>query len=148
MKLGLLMESALAHQSLAQTCVDKLGERVRDLDAVVRDEIRRTVVEELREIHLESARAAQTLRKLQRSVGFRFGLVGIAVLLPATLSVLAIEWCALPGRAEIATLIAQRDRLSANVDPLSQHGVRVQWRYCGERRRLCVRVADREPPTS
>jgi hypothetical protein len=44
MKFGLLMESAQAHQKLAETHLEQLRAHTRDLDGVVRDEIRRTLV--------------------------------------------------------------------------------------------------------
>ena len=47
MKFGLLMESAQAHQKLAETHLERLRAHTQDLDGVVRDEIRRTLVEEL-----------------------------------------------------------------------------------------------------
>ena len=42
MKFGLLMESAQAHQKLAETHSEQLRAHTQDLDGVVRDEIRRT----------------------------------------------------------------------------------------------------------
>jgi hypothetical protein len=48
MKVGLLMESAQAHQKLAEGQLERLRAHTQDLDSVVRDEIRRTLVEELR----------------------------------------------------------------------------------------------------
>ena len=39
MKFGLLMESAQAHQKLAETHLEKLRAHTQDLDGVVREEI-------------------------------------------------------------------------------------------------------------
>src|SRR6202171_6593087 len=62
MKFGLLMESAQAHQKLAEAQLDKLRAHTDDLDGVVRDEIRRTLIEELQMLTAESTRATQALR--------------------------------------------------------------------------------------
>src|SRR5579863_7856981 len=56
-QLGLLMESAQAHQKLAEGQLQRLRAHTQDLDGVVRDEIRRTLVEELRALSAEAARA-------------------------------------------------------------------------------------------
>ncbi len=50
MKFGLLMESAQTHQKLADAHLEKLRAHTRDLDGVVREEIRRTLVEELQDL--------------------------------------------------------------------------------------------------
>ena len=54
MKLGLLMESAQAHQKSAEEQLEKLRVHTDDLDGVVRDEIRRTLIEELQMLTAES----------------------------------------------------------------------------------------------
>jgi hypothetical protein len=71
MAFGLLMESAQAHQKLAESQLDKLREHTRDLDGVVREEIRRTLVDELRLLTVETARALGALEKMRRSVCLR-----------------------------------------------------------------------------
>ena len=71
MKFGLLMESAQAHQKLAETHLEQLRAHTQDLDGVVREEIRRTLIEELREVTAESKRAAQALRGMKRAAGMR-----------------------------------------------------------------------------
>ena len=53
-KCGLLMETAQTHQSLADAALQRLRTHTQDLDAVVRDEIRRTLVEELRSLASET----------------------------------------------------------------------------------------------
>lgn len=79
MKFGLLMESAQAHQQMAESHLARLQAHTNDLDEVVRDEIRRTLVEELKELTAESTRAAQALRRMQRTANSR-GLFWAAVL--------------------------------------------------------------------
>src|SRR5580698_6985545 len=79
MKFGLLMESAQAHQKLAETHLEELRAHTRDLDGVVRDEIRRTLVEELRTLTAETQRATESLRKIRRGATVRAGLWSIAI---------------------------------------------------------------------
>jgi hypothetical protein len=43
-------------------------------------------------------------------------------------------------------LRARREELAASVAKLEQQGGRIEWRRCGEARRLCVRV-DRKAPS-
>ncbi len=69
MKFGLLMESAQAHQKLAEAQLEKLRAHTQDLDSVVRDEIRRTLVEELQMLTAESTRAAQPAENQTRRRG-------------------------------------------------------------------------------
>ena len=85
MKFGLLMESAQAHQKLAEMHLERLRAHTQDLDGVVREEIRRTLVDELKTLTAESDRAALALRGMKRAANMR-GLVwnvGIAVLCTA-----------------------------------------------------------------
>jgi hypothetical protein len=46
----------------------------------------------------------------------------------------------------VSALRAQRDELRLNVAKLEQLGGHIDWRRCGDSRRLCVRV-DRKAPT-
>ncbi len=68
-KFGLLMESAQAHQKLAETQLDKLRAHTQDLDGVVRDEIRRTLVDELQMLTAETTRATRALQRVGRGAG-------------------------------------------------------------------------------
>src|SRR5579863_9601311 len=83
-KFGLLMESAQAHQKLAETHLDKLRAHTQDLDAVVRDEIRRTLIEELQMLTSESRRAAEVLRRIRHSTGLRVAVSSLAVAILCT----------------------------------------------------------------
>src|SRR5271156_1986128 len=65
LKFGLLMESAQAHQRLAETQLETLRSHTQDLDGVVRDEIRRTLVEELQMLTAETSRAARALQRVR-----------------------------------------------------------------------------------
>jgi len=146
MRFGLLMESAQAHQKMAESHLEKLRAHTRDLDGVVREEIRRTLVEELDELTAESRRAAQTLKAMKHAAHLRGLIFSIStVVLSVAIPGLLAYWL-LPAPAQIESLRARRDELRASVARLEQIGGRIDWRHCGERARLCVRV-DRSAPS-
>jgi hypothetical protein len=146
MSVGLLMESAQAHQKLAESHLEQLRAHTRDLDAVVRDEIRRTLIEELQSLWAESKRATAALQRIGRGAAVRVGLWSIMIAILCTgIPVASMRW-ALPSGSDVAALRARRDELSASVAILEGRGGRIDWRHCGERARLCVRV-DRKAPT-
>lgn len=145
MKFGLLMESAQAHQRLAETHLEKLRAHTQDLDVVVRDEIRRTLTEELQMLASESNRCAQALQRIRHGAGVRGALWSVAIAILCTATPIAIMRWTLPTESEIAALRARRDELSASVAALERKGGRIDWRHCGEAARLCVRV-DRKAP--
>jgi hypothetical protein len=140
------MESAQAHQKLAETHLERLRAHTEDLDEVVRDEIRRTLVEELAELTGETQRAAQALGKMKRHASLR-GLLwsGLAAGLSTLIPIAIAHWL-LPTGAQIQTLTDQRDQLEARIAGLSRNGGRVDWRHCGEEARLCARI-DKSAPT-
>jgi hypothetical protein len=144
LKVGLLMESAQTHQKLAEGQLERLRAHTQDLDGVVRDEIRRTLVEELQMLTAETARAARVLEGM-RGGSARMAAWSVAVAVVCTLVPLGIARWALPSAAEISALRARRDELSANLSKLEQQGGRSDWRHCGEAKRLCIRV-DRKAP--
>ncbi|MGH8211432.1 MAG: hypothetical protein ACRETD_12335 [Steroidobacteraceae bacterium] len=145
MKIGLLMETAQAQQALAETSLEKLNAHVRELDDIVRDEIRRTLVEELQVLGNEGRRAAEALRRLGRSANLRVALwsVGITVLCAAI--PLCAAWWFMPSQSELVALRAKRDELAWSLARLEQRGARIDLRRCGASDRLCVRV-DRKAP--
>jgi hypothetical protein len=145
-KFGLLMESAQTHQRLAESQLDKLRAHTQDLDGVVRDEIRRTLVEELQLLTAEMTRATRALQRIRRRAGLRQAWWGFLLTLLCALVPLIVARWALPSAAEISTLRARRDELSLSIAQLEQRGGRIDWRHCGDARRLCVRV-DRKAPT-
>jgi hypothetical protein len=146
MKFGLLMESAQAHQKLADAHLEKLHAHTRNLDGVVREEIRRTLVEELQALTAESKRAAQALQGMKRAANMR-GLLWtvVAAVLSTAIPSAFARWV-LPSPSEVAALRAERDRLASSVIRLEQQGGKVDWRHCGDAARLCVRV-DRGAPS-
>ena len=145
MKFGLLMESAQAHQRLAESHLEKLREHTQDLDDVVRGEIRRTLIEELQAVTAESARTARALRDMNRVANVR-GVIwnlGLAVLCTAIPGAFA-HWM-LPSASDVAALRARRDALAQNVTELERRGGKAEWRRCGEAARFCVRIDRRAP---
>jgi hypothetical protein len=145
MKFGLLMESAQAHQRLAESHLERLRVHTQDLDGIVREEIRRTLVEELREVTAESTRAVHALRGMQRVAGLRGLILSTAAAALSTAVAVAIARWILPSAEQIDVLRARRDQLAANISRLEQQGARIEWRRCGESARLCVHV-DRTAP--
>jgi len=149
MKCGLLMEAAQTHQTLADTALDRLKAHTQDLDAIVREEIRRTLVDELQALAAESKGATQALRALRCAANMRVALwsVGIAALCCAmtTAVILAAARWLLPSRAEIAALRSQHEQLVLATARLEERGGRIDLRRCGDAGRFCVRV-DREAP--
>jgi hypothetical protein len=146
MKMGLLMESAQAHQKLAENQLQNLRAHTQDLDSVVRDEIRRTLVDELQMLTAETTRATQALEKVRRRAGKRVSVLSILIAIVCAVLPIAVAHWALPSAAQLETLRARREELSISVAKLEQAGGRTDWRRCGEARRLCVRV-DRSAPT-
>lgn len=146
MKVGLLMESAQAHQKLAEGQLERLRAHTQDLDSVVRDEIRRTLVEELQALTAEATRATRALEKIRGAGRLGGAAWGLAATVLCSVGVIGVARWALPSAAEIAALRSRRDDLAANLAKLEQQGGRVDWRRCGDARRLCVRV-DRKAPT-
>jgi hypothetical protein len=149
MKCGLLMETAQTHQSLADTALQRLRTHTQDLDAVVRDEIRRTLIDELRSLAGEIESATRSLRGLVRAANIRSALWSISAItvggaLTIAMVIGAAFWL-LPSHSEIAGLTAQRDELALAVARLEQHGGRIDLRRCGDAERYCVRV-DRNAP--
>jgi hypothetical protein len=145
MKFGLLMESAQAHQKMAETHLERLRAHTEDLDGVVREEIRRTLVEELAELTAESARAAGALRRMKRAANLRGLLWAVALAVLATAIPAAFMHWVLPSAGEVDSLRVRRDHLQANLNNLERIGGRTEWRRCGETARLCVRI-DKSAP--
>jgi hypothetical protein len=145
MKLGLLMESIQVQQKLAEASWEKLRAHTQDLDGVVRNEIRRTLIDELQAVTSESDRAARALRHMTRAANTRCLAWNLGAVILCTAIPGAIAHYALPSRADIAAMRAQRDSLAQNLAHLESRGGKIEWRSCGEPARLCVRI-DRGSP--
>jgi hypothetical protein len=149
MKYGLLMETAQTHQSLVDGALQRLRTHTQGLDAIVREEIRRTLLEELQSLANESATAARSLRSMARAANARFALWSIGTVtvcgaVTITMIVAAACWL-LPTHGEIAALTAKRDELSRAVAHLEERGGRIDLRRCGDHGRYCIRI-DRKAP--
>lgn len=145
LKFGLLMESAQAHQKLAETHLTKLLAHTQGLDDVVRDEIRRTLIEEFQALSAETERAAAAMSAMKRAANVRAIAWNLSVALLCTVIPGAIAHFAWPSKSEITGLRAQRDALAYNLTALERRGGKVDWRQCGSAARLCVRI-DRKAP--
>jgi hypothetical protein len=143
---GLLMEAAQAQQSLAVTALERLHAHTAGLDAVVREEIRGTLLEEMHALGQDARRAAEALRRLQCIAGLRLTLWSITIMCLSAVLPLAITWWVLPSRADLTILLERRDELAGNLARLAREGGNLDLRHCGAQRRLCVRV-DRGAPS-
>jgi hypothetical protein len=140
MKLGLLLESAHAHQTLAEAVLEKLKSQVGELAGIARDEIRATMLEELNALGDDSARAAEALRRLRYVADLRVALWTLAMAALSCAVPLGAAWWVLPSRGEVAALSARRDALEAEVAHLKAQGGLMELRRCGASQRLCVRI--------
>jgi hypothetical protein len=143
------METAQTHQSLVDGALQRLQTHTQGLDTVVREEIRRTLVEELHTLASESNSAVHALRAMARAAKMRMvvwtiGTVTMCGAVTIAMIVAAARWV-LPSHGEIAALTAERDELTAAVAHLEQQGGRIDLRRCGDAGRYCVRV-DRKAP--
>ena len=139
MKLGLMMETAERHQKLAETAIAKLNEQTDGLQSVVRDQIRRALVEEMKTAQAETQSAVDALRRVKRAANARVTLWTLGLTAISAGVALFVAWWVLPTRAEIAALRTERDELASNVAVLNQRGARADLRRCGTGH-LCVRV--------
>jgi len=146
LRAGLLMESVQTHQKMAEVHLDRLTKHTQGLDSIVRDEIRRTLVDELQSLTAEIQRTLQSLVAMRRAASVRgvvlqLGVTALCVLIPSAM----LRW-ALPNPVELVSLRAQRNALGQNLASLERQGARIEWRHCGEAARLCARV-ERGAPT-
>lgn len=140
MKLGLLLESAHAHQTLAETALEKLRSHIGELAGIAREEIRATMLEELSALGEDSRRAGETLRRLRYVADLRVAVWTLAMAALACAVPMGAAWWVLPSRGEIAALSARRDALEAAVARLKAEGGQIEMHHCGAAQRLCVRV--------
>lgn len=137
---GLLMEGAAAHQAMVTENLQRLQAHIRDLDAVVRDEIRRTLLEELHGVSDESRRAVQALQRAGSAAARRLGLLAQSIIFLTTLIPAGVMFYVTPSPAELQSLRTQRAALESALAQLRREGAQVEWGRCGEERRLCVRI--------
>lgn len=137
---GLLMEAAEAHQGLAACALERLREHTAGLDAVVRAQIRDTLLEELHALAADVRHAQLALRTLQRVATLRLTLWSLGIMSLAAALPFALALRVLPSAAEVATLGAQRDALNRDIARLTAAGGNLELRRCGAALRLCVRI--------
>lgn len=145
MSIGMLMESAQAQQRLAQDQLTHLHAHTEDLDVIVRDEIRRTLIEELKALQSAIDSAALNLSRLKRVTVGRVALLAAALGLISGSAVPAVAIFWLPSTQEIASLQKQRQALSINLETLRRAGGGIELRQCGQPARLCARVDAHAP---
>ncbi|MDE2052872.1 MAG: hypothetical protein KGJ72_17830, partial [Gammaproteobacteria bacterium] len=104
MKIGLLMEAAQAQQRLGQQSLERLAAHTRDLDIIMRDEIRRTVTEALGNLAGESRRAAESLQRMRRATNVRTLLWTVSIAMICAGVAMGEAWWILPSQSEIAAL--------------------------------------------
>lgn len=139
-KLGLLMETAQSQQQQAEASLRRLGAQVQGLDAVVREEIRRTLVGELGEVLHESQQAVVVLQRLRRAARLQVLLWSALAALGSGIGGLLAAWVVAPSAPELRALRSERDQLASVVSQLQQQGGRAELRRCGTPARLCVQV--------
>lgn len=135
------METAQSHQKLAEAAIGKLYEQTQGLEAVVRDQDRRVIIEELKSARAEIDGAIKSLQALKRAANARTTLWTLAVGAIAATNALLVAWWFLPKPAEIAAL---REELASNIAILDRRGTRADLRRCGAGR-ICVRVDLKAP---
>ena len=143
---GLLMEAAQTHQSLVEAALERLKAHTGELDAIVREEIRRTLVDELQTLAAESKGATRSLRTLRRAANMHVALwsIGITALCCAMMIVVilaAVRWL-LPSRAEIAALRSQHE--GHNAPPRGSSGATIGGAASDAGRRYGV-IASKAP---
>jgi hypothetical protein len=143
-KLGLLMETAQSHQKTVEGLFEKLKQHTQGLDAVVRDQMRHVLVEELKAVQVETQGAVTALHSLKRAANARVTFWTLGVTAIALGVALFVAWWVLPTPAEIVALRAERDALASNIAVLNQRGARADVRRCGTGH-LCVRVDLKAP---
>jgi len=145
MKIGLLLETAETQQRLIASELTRLQAHTDGLDEIVRDQIRRTLTEELATVVEEAARVASALRWLERAARLRNAAWAVATVGLGAVATGLSAWWLLPTPAEMSTLRSKREQLRSEVAILEQQGARIDLRRCGDDQRWCVRVERQGP---
>ncbi|HUX74086.1 MAG TPA: hypothetical protein VMV25_09385 [Steroidobacteraceae bacterium] len=144
-QVGLLYESVQAQQKSIADSLAHLQAHAQDLDEIVRDEIRRTLIDELKFVAAESDRAVKALQGLKRAASVRTALLGIAMAAATAAASGAAVRLTLPSARQIDVMRGERAALALDIGRLAAQGARVEWGRCGDARRLCVRVRRQGP---
>jgi hypothetical protein len=146
MRLGLLMEAAQANQKVAESSLKRLKVATSDFGAIVREEVRRVMLEELQSLAADSKRASDALSEVRRAASVRALMWSIGMTTLCSAIPLSLAYWIVPSRSEISALRARHDELATKIAHLEERGGRIDLRRCGDGARLCVRV-DRKAPT-
>ena len=141
-----LLSNARTQQQIVEESLLRLHSHTAGLDAVVREEIHRTFVEECGALVEEARRVTDTLAHLQ---GVARSYLGWSGVVSTVLSIVAAMWIVnqrLPSRTEQAGLRQEEVRLKDSVTQLARLGGRVALRRCGPSGRICAQV-DLKAPT-
>src|SRR5687768_1880204 len=109
-KLGLLMETALNYQNLAEEALNRLKAHTNGLDGIIREEVRRTFVDEMQGLAAECKRATQALEEVKRAANLRVAAWSAGITTLCCAIALAISWWVMPSQAEVAKLHARREQ--------------------------------------
>ena len=142
---GLLLESAQVQQKAIASSLKQLKAHTQELDTLVREQIRCTLVEELGALIEESTRAIQAVRALERAARARLFAAALMVTLLSGAAMALCAWRLLPSAGELDALRLRREQLTAALERLEQRGGLIDLRRCGADQRWCVRV-DRKAP--
>jgi hypothetical protein len=145
-RLGMLLEAAHSQQELISAGIEQFQSLARDLDEIVRAQIRRTLAEELGSLCEETQRLLAVLRGVEGAARLRLLRLTLAMTLLSAAGSAGVAYWWLPSHAQISMLREQRDSMRAEIDALAASGGRVDLRRCGDNRRWCVRV-ERHGPT-
>jgi hypothetical protein len=144
-RIGLLMEAVESQRALVSSALEQLQQHTAGLDAIVRDEMRAVLAQELHALFEETQRTVALLHSAGRAMRLRQLTFGSAAAALAAAIPLGLSAWMLPSRTEVEGLRAARAELSADLTRLAQQGGRLQLRRCGAAARLCVRI-DRAAP--
>jgi hypothetical protein len=145
MKYGLLLETAQTQQKLIASGLRQLKSHTQGLDAVVREQIRCTLVEELGAVVEQSTRTVDALRTLERAAHLRLIAWTLALTGLSGLVTGVSAWWLLPRPAQIEAMRAQREQLAVAIETLEKRGGLIDLRRCGSEQRWCARI-DRQAP--
>jgi len=145
MQVGLLLETVQRQQHQIEGLLQRLELWSGDLDGVVRESVRHTLVEELQAAAQAARQAGDALQSVHRHVRLRIGIWGLCLMVACTATPVALAWALVPRPARIAQLRQQYDDMAARLERLKEEGGGIDVRRCGTAPRLCVRV-DRKAP--
>lgn len=136
----LLIEAALRREQEADAAVARFDALTRELEQIVREEIRGAFVEEFAALGEASRLAGEALHALRRTASVRLALWCVLVVAACCAIPVVIARTVLPSGPQLAHLQAERDSLAAGVTELARRGGRIDLRRCGASGRLCARI--------